>query len=63
MDLWSEISVESKITEITRVENIDLVNLSKAPITMKFKTIKHGRLIYEADYIKVCDFEEETIKY
>lgn len=38
--------------------NIDLVNLSRAPIILKIKTIEHGRLIYETDYTKLCDFEE-----
>ncbi|ELP59515.1 hypothetical protein F502_09538 [Clostridium pasteurianum DSM 525 = ATCC 6013] len=28
------------------IENIDTINLRKAPITLQFKTIKEGRNLY-----------------
>lgn len=62
MNLQDEIKLECAITEILKFENIDVVNLMKAPITLRFKTIKDGKLMYEATTDKVLDFEEETIK-
>ncbi|MFT8316291.1 MAG: nucleotidyltransferase domain-containing protein, partial [Clostridium sp.] len=56
-----EIKFACDITEILKIENIDTINLKKAPITLQFKTIKEGRNLYEKDYIKVCDYIEYVI--
>ncbi len=56
-----EMKFACDLTELLKVENIDTINLKKAPITLQFKTIKEGRTLYEADYIKVCDYIEYVI--
>lgn len=56
-----EMKFACDITEIIKIENIDTINLIKAPITLQFKTIKEGRSLYEADYIKICDYIEQVI--
>lgn len=56
-----EMKFACDITEILKIENIDTINLRKAPITLQFKTIKEGRTLYEADYIKVSDYIEYVI--
>ncbi|AYD39643.1 nucleotidyltransferase domain-containing protein [Clostridium fermenticellae] len=56
-----EMKFACDITEILKIENIDTINLKKAPITLQFKTIKEGRNLYEADYIKICDYVEYII--
>jgi predicted nucleotidyltransferase len=59
-DDLEEMKFACDITEILNIENIDTINLRKAPITLQFKAIK-GRNLYEADYIKVCDYIEYVI--
>lgn len=56
-----EIKYACDITEILKIDNIDTINLRKAPITLQFKTINEGRTLYEADYIRVCDYIEYVI--
>lgn len=56
-----EMKYACDITEILKIENVDTINLKKAPITLQFKTIKEGRTLYEADYIKICDYIEYVI--
>lgn len=56
-----EMKFACDLTELLKVENIDTINLKKAPITLQFKTIKEGRTLYESNYIKVCDYIEYVI--
>lgn len=61
--ILEEMSIAGDITEILNEENIEIVNLDKrTPITLQFRTIKEGRILYESDYIKVCDYIEQVIK-
>ena len=60
-DDLEEMKFACDITEILNIENIDTINLRKAPITLQFKAIKDGRNLYEADYIKICDYIEYVI--
>ena len=61
IDDLEEMKFACDITEILNIENIDTINLRKAPITLQFKAIKDGRNLYEADYIKICDYIEYVI--
>ena len=61
IDDLEELKFACDITEILNIENIDTINLRKAPITLQFKAIKDGRNLYEADYIKICDYIEYVI--
>jgi predicted nucleotidyltransferase len=61
--ILEEMSIAGDITEILNEENIEIVNLNKrTPITLQFRTIKEGRILYESDYIQVCDYIEQVIK-
>ena len=59
---FEEIKIACGITDAIKIDNIDTININKAPITLQFKTIKEGRNLYESDYIKVCDFIEYVIR-
>lgn len=62
ISIMEEMQVATDISLILNFENVDTIDLLKAPMTLKFKTIKEGRNIYEADKIKVCDFIENVIR-
>lgn len=62
IDIFTEMEIEAKISEIIRFDNIDLVNLSKAPITLQKKAINEGRQIYVRDFNKLCDYMEYVYK-
>lgn len=51
------------ITDLLETEDIDLINLNTAPLTMQYGVIKQAKLLVlnnKADYI---DFWEQTVKY
>lgn len=56
--IYDEMKLSAAISSIIVFEDVDIVNLKKAPITLQFKTISEGRQLYERDYIKVCDYIE-----
>lgn len=56
--LMDEMKISCDISDTIEFENVDIVNLRKAPITLQFKTLKEGRQIYEKDFIKVSDYME-----
>lgn len=60
INLMDEMEISQNISDIIKFENIDIVNLKKAPITLQFKALKEGRQIYEKDFIKVSDYMENV---
>jgi uncharacterized protein len=58
-----ELSIEVRIAEVLRTDNIDVVNLNKKPISFKHKVLSTGKIIYEKDYVKTSDFLEYVIRY
>lgn len=60
--IMEEMQVSTDISLILNFEDVDTIDLLKAPITLQFKTIKEDRSIYEADKIKVADFIEYVIR-
>lgn len=62
VDIFTEIEIEAKISEIIKFDNIDLVNLTRAPITLQRKAINDGRQIYVRDFNKLCDYMEYVYK-
>jgi len=56
-----EMKISCNISDIIGYENVDTVDLKKAPITLQFKTIKEGKSLYEADFIKTSDYIEYVI--
>lgn len=62
IDLFTEIDIEASISQIIRFDDIDLINLMKAPITLQKKAINDGRQIYVRDFDKLCDYMEYVYK-
>ncbi|MCX7903414.1 MAG: nucleotidyltransferase domain-containing protein [Caloramator sp.] len=62
IDFIEETKIVCKITEILNFDNVDIVNLNKAPVTLQVKAINEGREIYVADFIKLSDFIELVYK-
>ncbi|MGH4140764.1 type VII toxin-antitoxin system MntA family adenylyltransferase antitoxin [Clostridium sp.] len=61
ISIIDEMKISCNISDIIGYENVDTVDLKKAPITLQFKTIREGRSLYEADFIKTCDYIEYVI--
>lgn len=61
VSIIEEMKISCNISDIIGYENVDTVDLKKAPITLQFKTIKEGRSLYEADFIKTSDYIEYVI--
>lgn len=58
ISLMDEMKISCDISDIIDFEDVDIVNLRKAPITLQFKTLKEGRALYEKDFVKVSDYME-----
>ena len=63
INLMREMEIMSQITLITKVEDIDLVNLNQAPVLLQHKAIKEGKLIFEREENKVSEFIEYVLTY
>lgn len=42
-------------------KRLDIVFLQKAPITLQYNAITHGKLLYEAEPLKRIEYEERVI--
>lgn len=58
ISLMDEMKISCEISDIIEYEEVDIVNLKRAPINLQFKTLKEGRELYENDFIKVSDYME-----
>ncbi len=61
--LKEELMLEVKISEIFKRDDIDVVNLNKAPINLQHRVIYTGDLLYCRDKIKLADFKERVFKF
>ncbi|MBC7075714.1 MAG: nucleotidyltransferase domain-containing protein [Syntrophomonadaceae bacterium] len=62
VDLKEELQLEADLSVTLGSDNIDVVNLNKVPIQLRYRAVTEGKLIYEADYIATSNFLEETYK-
>ncbi len=60
--LKEELILEVKISEIFKRDDIDVVNLNKAPINLQHRVIYTGDLLYCRDKIKLADFKEKVFR-
>lgn len=60
--LQEELELDAALSLHVRHDRIDLVNLNKVPIALKFRALHEGLLIYEGDYFKHSDFIEYVLK-
>ncbi|HHX60049.1 MAG TPA: nucleotidyltransferase domain-containing protein [Epulopiscium sp.] len=56
ISVLDEMYYAGEITQILQIEDVDLINLRKAPITLQMKALQEGRKIYEKDTIKTSVF-------
>lgn len=61
IDLEKELELDVEISLALKTDNVDVVNLNKASIQLRYNAISEGKLIYEADYRATSNFIEETI--
>jgi predicted nucleotidyltransferase len=61
VSIIKEMKISCNISDIIGYENVDTIDLKKAPITLQFKTIKEGKSLYEADFMKTSDYIEYVI--
>jgi len=57
LDLGKVLSLSGKLQDIFEEEGIDLVDLSRAPITLVHRVIKEGRCLYASDPKRRIEFE------
>lgn len=62
-DLRTELELEVALSLVLETDQIDVVNLNRSPIQLRYRAIAEGRLIYQADYTATSNFLEETYKY
>lgn len=63
VNLRDELDLEARLSLHLQTDNVDLVNLNKAPLNLRFQAVKDGELIYEKDYPATSDFLENTYRY
>ncbi|WP_227762725.1 type VII toxin-antitoxin system MntA family adenylyltransferase antitoxin [Zhaonella formicivorans] len=59
--LSEEMAILAKLSAFLGTDRVDLVNLNKAPLSIQFRAIVEGKIIYEKDYIATCDYIEKVI--
>ncbi len=52
-----------ELTEIFKTDNIDVLNLKKIPVFLRYKIIKDGNLIYENNKKLLDDYIENVLKF
>ncbi|WDU82687.1 type VII toxin-antitoxin system MntA family adenylyltransferase antitoxin [Caloramator sp. Dgby_cultured_2] len=57
-----EFEVSEDISKHLKTEEIDLVNLNFAPLSVRYGVIKNKKILYYSDKQKAVDFEFEVIK-
>lgn len=62
ISVLDEMYYAGEITQVLKIEDIDMINLRKAPVTLQMKALQEGRKIYEKDAIKTSDFIEYVLK-
>ncbi len=63
LSLQEEAALLNRLCVALDTDRVDLLNLNKAPLALKFRVVSEGRIIYEKDYIATCNFTEQVIKY
>lgn len=59
--LKEEMNLLAQLSDILEYENVDLVNLNTAPITIQFNALG-GTIIYEKDYVLTSNYIEKVLK-
>lgn len=62
IDLTEEADILGGLSDFLGTERVDLVNLNKAPLSIQFRAVSEGKIIYEKDYVSTCDFIETVMR-
>lgn len=62
LTLSEELELDSALSLHVGHDQIDLVNLNRAPIALQFRALHEGLLVYEGDYLNHSNFIEQVIK-
>lgn len=62
VDLRDELELELDLSQILKTERIDLINLNRAPLMLKYNAVAQGRIIFERNYEKTSDFIEAVYR-
>ena len=60
--LEKELEILSKLQQIGDHEDINVVNLLKAPVTLQMKVLEEGNLLFCRDQIYLANFKESVIR-
>lgn len=61
ISMLDEMRILKDLSAVLTYENIDLVNLNNAPITLQFRAVE-GDILFERDYYQVSDYMEKVFK-
>jgi len=61
-DLGRELSIEAELSLLLGIDRIDLVNLNRAPIQLRFKAVAKGTILFEANANALAGFLEDTYR-
>ena len=62
LDVWRELDLLGELQQISEEDDTNLVNLSRAPVTLQMKVLAGGRLLYCRDPVLLADFKEHVIR-
>ncbi len=60
--LMNEMKLEADLTRLLNKDEIDVVNLNKAPVSLQYKAVTEGELLHEGSYEAHSDFLEMVYK-
>lgn len=60
-DLDRELEVHSRLSNIGRSDDINVVNLRAVPVTLQFRVLETGRALYVRDQEALADFTASAI--
>ncbi|KJS15198.1 MAG: hypothetical protein VR69_14920 [Peptococcaceae bacterium BRH_c4b] len=61
-DLRRELSIEAELSLLLGIDKIDLVNLNRAPVQLRFKAVAKGTILFEGDANALASFLENTYR-
>ena len=62
ISLRDELKTEAELSLLLKREKVDLVNLNKAPLKLRYRAVAEGELIYEGNFAAHSDFIEHVHK-
>ncbi len=61
-DFRRELALEAELSMILGTDNMDLVNLNRAPLQLRYRAVAEGTLLFEGDPDTLSDFLEQTYR-